>query len=138
MSRAIVGLDQSGATSVKAVQKFFFDLLVSEPFPLQRRPKEPCDPRSGKRCIDPDFGPKVRVWGDAQVSSVPQDSTTPLATFVTGEGFAGQAAKLQLGQIAQSVQILVGGEFRLNAVTFRTLLPSFDHYTKQKLSLSMI
>lgn len=139
LTRAIVGYDQSGATSVKSAQKFFFDLFVTAPFPRQRPSKGPCQPKTGYGCIDPDFGPRVRVWGDAQVSSVPQQGTTPLGSFVSAGGLAGQVATLQVGQIAQSIQFLVGGEVRLSdGLTFRTLLPSFDHNTKQKFALSFI
>lgn len=140
LSRAIVGYDQAGATSVKSAQRFFFDLFVSVPFPWEKdKTKYPCDPKTGKRCIDPDFGPTNRIWGDAQVSSVPQSGTTPLGSFVTGAGFAGEASKLEVGKVAQSVQFLVGAEIRLPRVfSFRTLLPSFDHNTKQKFTISLI
>jgi hypothetical protein len=60
-----------------------------------------------------------------------------LSTLATGAGFAGQVANLQVGQVAQSVQFLIGGEIRL-PLAFRTLLPSFDHNTKQKFTLSVI
>jgi hypothetical protein len=138
LSRAIVGYDQSGAASVKSDQKFFFDLFVTMPFPWSNA-KTGCNPKTGKGCIDPDFGPRNRIWAEAQVSSVPQSGTSPLGTFATGAGLAGAIANLQVGQVAQSIQFLVGGEVRLpRALTFRTLLPSFDHDTKQKFALSLI
>jgi len=138
LTRAIVGYDQSGATSVKSAQRFFFDLFVSVPFPHGPKPGE-CNPKTGKGCIDPDFGPRNRIWAQAQVASVPQAGTASIGTFASGAGFAGAVANLAVGQVAQSVQFLIGGEIRLpDQFTFRRLLPSFDHQTKQRFALSFI
>jgi len=137
LTRAIVGYDQSGASSAKSSQHLFFDLFVTIPFPFQTN--KPCDSAKPRGCIDPNFGPRNRIWADAQVSSVPQSGTATVASLATGAGFAGQVANLQVGQVAQSVQFLIGGEIRLfNPFNFRTLLPSFDHDTKQKFTLSAI
>ncbi len=119
LSRAIVGYEQAGASSAKADQKFFFDFYISKPFPV-----------IGK--IDPDFGQRVRTWGDIRVASVPQPGSAEVGAFAAG--FAQQVSSLKVGEIARSLQFLGGVEILLTGND--ALLPSFDRQTRQKFSLS--
>ncbi|HEV2707432.1 MAG TPA: hypothetical protein VGV59_16060 [Pyrinomonadaceae bacterium] len=121
LSRAVVGYEQVGASSTKSAQKYFFNLYLSKPVPWM-----------GK--INPDFGQRVRMWGDIRVTSVPQAGTANVATFVPG--FAQQVGELRVNEIAQAIEFLAGVEVRITGNN--SLLPSFDRQTKQKFSLSLV
>lgn len=123
-SRAIVGFEQAGASSAKSAQRYFFDLTISAPLPLQRR-------------IDPYFGARGRGWGSIRVTSIPQQISTPVGTFATG--FATQVSNVKVNEVAQAVEFLAGAEYRL-AKGGRIPFPfsSFDNSTTNKFVVSLI
>jgi hypothetical protein len=125
LARAIVGFEQSGAAAAKSDQNFFFDFFISKTFPFKQK-------------INPDFGERLRLWGDFRIASVPQTATGDLTigNFATGTGFATQVAGLKVKDAAQVFEFLGGFEFRLTGNN--ALLPSFDRATKQKFSISLI
>src|SRR5262245_43801085 len=62
--RAIVGLQQSGASSAKGVQRFFMDMRFDHPINTK--------------------GPvNLKVWGDARISTVPQQIDSTVREFAT-------------------------------------------------------
>jgi len=121
LHRAIVGFEQSGASSLDSKQKFFFDLFLSTPVPFRGR-------------INPDFGERFRLWGDARITSVPQRITTGVGDLAMN--LASAAGNVPVNQIAQAFEFVAGTEFRLTGNT--DLLPSFDRDTRNKYSLSVI
>jgi hypothetical protein len=122
-SRAIVGLEQAGASSAKSSQKYFFDLTLSAPLPLPF-----------VKSIDPFFGRRARVWGTVRVTSVPQQISTPVGTFATQ--FAQQVSNVKVNEVAQAIEFLAGGEIRLTRKWIN--FGSFDGKTTNKFNLSFI
>lgn len=122
-ARAIVGLEQAGASSAKSSQKYFFDLTLSTPLRL---------PFS--KTIDPFFGQRTRVWGTVRVTSVPQQLTAPVGTFATQ--FAQEVSKVKVNEVAQAIEFLAGGEIRLTKKWIN--FGSFDGKTTNKFNLSFI
>jgi hypothetical protein len=96
-SRAIVGLEQAGASSAKSTQRFFMDLTLSAPLPW------------GK--VDPFFGRRLRSWGSARITSVPQQITSGVAEFAGA--FAQKVGEVKVNELAQGMEFLAGGEYRL-------------------------
>lgn len=121
LTRAVVGFSQAGASSAKADQNYFFDLYINKSFPF-------------KQTVDPNFGERVKTWGDVRIASVPQQITTGIGEFVGG--FTQNVANLKVNEIAQALEFLAGVEVRLTGN--EALLPSFDRETKQKFSLSFV
>jgi hypothetical protein len=122
LARSLVGYDQSGAAASKREFTYFFDFYVSKSFPF-------------KQVINPDFGERLRLWGDFRINSVPQTADATIADFA-GTGFATGLQSLQVNQAARVFETLGGIEYRLTGNN--ALLPSFDRQTKQKFSLSLI
>ncbi|HEX5708669.1 MAG TPA: hypothetical protein VFX96_15300 [Pyrinomonadaceae bacterium] len=122
LARALVGYEQAGASAAASEQTFFFNLYLNKSFPLRQR-------------IDPDFGERLRIWGDFRINSVPQSGDATISDFATG-GFATQISGLKVNEAARVFEFLGGMELRLTGNN--ALLPSFDRRTKQKFSLSLI
>jgi hypothetical protein len=122
--RNIIGYDQSGAAAAKHSQSYFFDFYVSHSFPF-------------RQTINPDFGERLRVWGDFRINSVPQSGDVTITNFA-GEGFATGVKNLKVKDVARVFEFLAGVELRLTGNN--ALYPSYgiDQGTKQKLSLSLI
>ena len=120
-SRTIVGFEQAGASAASGTQKFFFNEYLSVPFPVKQK-------------LDKDFGPRVRVWGDVRITSVPQQISSTVGTFAVA--FPKQIADLKVNEVAQGAEFLAGVEVRLLGLS--DLLPSFAEKTKQKFSLHLI
>jgi len=121
-SRAIVGLEQAGASSAKSTQRFFMDLSLSAPLPW------------GK--IDPFFARRARAWGSVRITSVPQQITTGVAEFAGA--FAQRVGEVKVNELAQGAEFLAGGEFRLVGSKSTLHFGSFGRDTSTRLSLSLI
>jgi len=91
-ARSIVGFEQAGASAAPFDQKFFFDFYISRPLPK----------------IGPLHEPWLRWWGNVRVASVPQQISTPVATFVNS--FADTIGKLPVNQLAESAEFVSGIE----------------------------
>lgn len=94
--RAIVGFEQSGASAAESRQKFFFDLSIENGLGLKRE--------------NDDLGPRLRSWGTVRVTSVPQQITSGIATFVSE--FPQRVAEVKVNELAQAVEFLAGLEYR--------------------------
>jgi len=70
-ARVLTGLEQSGASSSDSAQKYFFDFYLSMPAPFQ----------SAATWEASTFGPRYRIWGDARITTVPQQITSSLGEF---------------------------------------------------------
>jgi hypothetical protein len=126
-ARTIVGFQQSGANSADSAQRFFLDLWLSTPSPFNVIWQDPWK-------TDPNFGSRLRFWGDVRITSTPQQIQSSLGDFVVG--FAGQVAALKVNQVAQSAELMGGGEFRLfkwGATNNRLL--SFDSSARERFAL---
>ncbi|MDT5272094.1 MAG: hypothetical protein QOH49_4280 [Acidobacteriota bacterium] len=122
LARTIVGYDQSGAAAAKKEQSFFFDFFISKSFPFRQK-------------INPDFGERLKVWGDFRINSVPQTGDVSVGDFAGG-GFTTAVSGLKVKDVARVFEVLGGLEYRLTGNN--ALLPSFDRQTKQKFSISLI
>ncbi|HEX8117897.1 MAG TPA: hypothetical protein VF521_11550, partial [Pyrinomonadaceae bacterium] len=122
LARTIVGYDQSGAAAAKKEQSFFLDFFISKSFPFRQK-------------INPDFGERLKVWGDFRINSVPQTGDVTVGDFAGG-GFTTAVSGLKVKDVARVFEVLGGLEYRLTGNN--ALLPSFDRQTKQKFSISLI
>jgi hypothetical protein len=122
LARSLIGYDQSGAAAAKRERSYFFDFYVSKSFPF-------------KQVVNPDFGERLRMWGDFRINSVPQTTDATITEFA-GTGFVTGLKNLKVSEVARVFEFLGGAEFRLTGNN--ALLPSFDRETKQKFSLSFI
>ena len=125
LARSLIGFDQAGAAAAKREWSYFFNFYVSKSFPF-------------KQAINPDFGERLRLWGDFRINSVPQKTDVTSATIANfaGSGFVTGLQNLQVNQVANVFEFLGGAEFRLAGNN--ALLPSFSRDTKQKFTLSFI
>lgn len=121
LQRAVVGFSQSGASSARSDQNYFFDLFISKSLPFPQK-------------VDPNFGERWKTWGDIRVASAPQQITSGVGTFASG--FVQNVANLPVNKVARALEFLTGIEVRLFGND--ALLPSFDRQTKQKFSLSLV
>jgi hypothetical protein len=94
--RTIVGFEQAGVSAAQSQQDFFFDVYYDRPLAFHD---------------DKYLGPALRSWGNLRISSVPQQITTDVATFVGG--FAQQVGKLKVNEVAQAFEFLGGLQYRL-------------------------
>jgi hypothetical protein len=120
-SRAIVGLEQSGASSAKSSQRFFMDLTLSAPLPW------------GKK--DQYFGRHFRTWGSIRVTSVPQQINTGVAAFAGA--FAEKVGEVKVNELAHGLEFLAGGEYRIPG-GFKTEFGSFGANVTTRFTLSFI
>ncbi len=126
LARAVIGYEQAGASAAQRQQNYFSDFYVSNPFPFRQR-------------IDPDFGPRLRLWGDIRFASIPQEGDTAVGTFATN--FVQQAAGVKVRDVARVFDFLAGVEVRLagdNSLLPSYLVPGLARQTRQKFSLSFI
>jgi hypothetical protein len=125
--RAIVGFEQSGASSASSVQRFFGDLYVSAPFPWKKN--VPAAGSAGSF-----FGPRVRVFADGRITTVPQQITSGISDFAAA--FPQKVGAIQVNEIAQATEFLGGTEIRLLGMD--TAMRGFDGSTYQRFSLNVI
>ena len=134
LERSVIGFEQSGASSAKSLQKFFFDFFLSSPLPYfhprigkksrdcgadlkeARDENRPLMDAEEKECrydlkVNSLLGPPFRIFGDIRATTVPQQITEPVGTFVAN--FAQQVSNLKVNQIAQAFELLAGVEYRI-------------------------
>jgi hypothetical protein len=122
--RTIIGLEQSGASSSDREFHYFSDAYFDAPL-------------VGRKHADPYFGPRLRVWGDARITSVPQTLDATVSDFATNEALATNIGALKANEVAQAVEVLAGVEYRLLGSSDR-LFPSFARDTKNRFTVSLI
>jgi hypothetical protein len=103
--RTIVGLEQAGASASDSARRFFFDLYLSTPFPTHQE-------------WDDDFGPRVRLWGNVRITSVPQQISSTIGSFAVA--FPQQIADLKVNEVAQAAEFLAGTEIRIPHMTLKS------------------
>src|SRR5947209_12144059 len=84
-ARAIIGLQQAGASAAKADQNFFFDFFI--------------DRKLASR--------QWSLWGQVRVVSTPRQIATPVSQF----SFASQVASLKVNELAESAAFSTGIDF---------------------------
>ena len=95
--RAIVGVQQSGASGADSASKFFFDFYVSRPLPkLFSSTSE-------------DHEPLLRWWGNVRIGSTPVTTNTALLLSALRTVSGG----LKLNELAQSAEFVTGLDVRL-------------------------
>lgn len=92
VSRAMIGIEQVGASSSDSTRKFFLDFYISRALPLERG--------NGAH----------RWWGNVRVGS--QAIQTAAAISITPAGLLGAARELNLNTIAQAAEFQSGYEFQ--------------------------
>jgi hypothetical protein len=86
-ARAIIGLEQSGASATKAEQHFFFDFFID-------------------RKLKHDW---VSLWGNIRIASFPQQIDTGIAQFAAD--FANQVGAIRVNELAESADFATGLDF---------------------------
>jgi hypothetical protein len=99
--RAIVGYQQSGASSSSFNQNWFLDFYISRPLAFRIYPEENGEGTNHK----------WRWWGNVRIASFPQAGNQTLADVATG--FTAQLGALKLNQLAQGAEFLSGFEYAL-------------------------
>jgi hypothetical protein len=108
--RAIVGYQQSGASSSNFNQNWFLDFYISRPLAFGIYSE------NNGEGIDH----KWRWWGNVRIASFPQPGNQTLADVATG--FTAQLGALKLNQLAQGAEFLSGFEWiPLRSFPFRGL-----------------
>jgi hypothetical protein len=147
--RAVVGYQQTGASSSPFTQDWFLDFYINRPlkFCKQRKlgQKTPAGTQSQAEhatesaydcSLAPDFdlgAPRWRWWGNVRVASYPQPGNQSVADLATG--FATQLGSVKLNQLAQGAEFLTGIEYDfLKSIAFR----GFSENTRQRFYLGFI
>lgn len=99
ISRAVLGMEQVGASATPSSQSFVFDFFLSRPVPI---------PHSSGDDI---WGSRLRWWGDIKVSSFPYTSKSSIATVA--QEFATVFGNQNLNQFAESIEFVTGPEIRI-------------------------
>ena len=128
--RTIAGFEQAGASSASGAQRFFGNFYASIPFPTK------AGTDSAQQAGSPDFhfGPRIRIFSDVRITTVPQQISSGIGQFA-GQ-FAQQVANLKVNEIAQSTEFLAGTEIRLTGTN--RALTSFDGTTSQRFTLNLV
>lgn len=117
--RAIVGYQQTGASSSDFTQNWFLDFYISRPLALLRKSE-------GNRV-------KWRWWGNVRVASFPQPGNQTLADLASS--LPSQLGALKLNQLAQGAEFLSGIEFQpFRSFPFR----GFSENTRQVFAFGLI
>jgi hypothetical protein len=109
VARAMVGIEQVGASSSDSVRKFFFDFYVSRSLPFQ----------SGDGAH--------RWWGSVRIGS--QAIQTAPAISITSADLVGAARRLNLNTIAQAAEFQGGYEYQFKRFGLRTAMDDRKHRT---------
>ncbi len=99
--RAIVGYEQADASSAQSKLFLFTNLYFSRPFPIQ----------FSKKNTDKILGPKLRMWGNIMVTSVPQAGNQAVSSVVSGNSPG--MDQLTLNEVAQAIEFMIGLDYRL-------------------------
>jgi hypothetical protein len=126
--RTIVGFEQAGASSAPSSQRFFGNFYASIPFPGISLKKAGTAPKGF------DFGPRVRVFSDVRITTVPQQIKSGIGEFTAQ--FAQQVAEVKVNEVAQATEFLAGTEIRLHGI--EKALSSFDGETLQRFTINLL
>lgn len=101
--RTVVGFEQAAASSAQTARKFFFNLFLSVPFPLKYN-----------KPFNDFIGPRVRVWGDIRITSVPQQIQSSIKAFASE--FYNKVSDLKVNEVAQGAEFNAGIECFIGAL----------------------
>lgn len=99
--RAIIGFEQSAASSLNRKQGLFVDLYLNYPLPICVKKKEK----------EYWLRNRVNAWFNIRLTSVPFTIDSSITDFAAG--FYGKLKKVKINQIAQAVEFHSGLEVRL-------------------------
>jgi hypothetical protein len=85
--RAVLGLEQAGASGSSSAQNFVFDLFLSRAA----------------------LSPRLRWWGDVKIASFPQQVNSQIVNFA--QQFSSSFGNLIVNQLARSAEFVTGPEF---------------------------
>jgi len=130
-TRGIVGIEQSGGSAAKSVQKPFLEFFWNPPVWTSEEQAEPF------RYIYP----RASLWGSVRFTSVPQQISTPLVTFAPS--FLTPINEANVNKLVQGFDFLFGGEMGFGRGFSRgdigtAFLPTGTPDTKQKFSAYLI
>ena len=143
IAEAIVGFQQTGASSAETTQSYFGDLFVSRPLAHFWNRNYTClkvDPKDRGQNPDDDraddnrlFGPRTRIWANVRISSYPQQVGTSAVRFIST--FAAGVCAVPVNKLAQSAEFVTGLEWRLS--TFHVPLAGNDELGRQRFVTSV-
>src|SRR5438876_6009606 len=115
---AVVGYEQAGASSQASRRNIFFDLGVSIPLSIHSPKAADKSPAMLKSDFYR-FGPKLRLYGNVRISSVPDSNIDAigLKQFVTTFGTI--VGNMPVSKVAQAFEATTGLEYRLFAMPNR-------------------
>ncbi len=113
--RAIVGLEQSGASSARSSQNVFLNFFFYRPL-LRRSWDDTDDPANcivGREKDRSKETPRWGVWGDIRITSAPQQSQNIFQSFGAGFNDSLKGSVGGLSELKTAVSFLVGPQWRL-------------------------
>ncbi len=87
--RAMLGMEQTGASGTPSSQSFLFDFFITRPA----------------------IGPRVRWWGDVKVTTFPQQINSQMAMLE--QQFAAAFGNIKVNQMAQAAEFVMGPELAI-------------------------
>lgn len=99
--RAIVGHEQSAASSLDRKQGLFVDLYLN--FPILEDDKQ-----------DNWLKSKFSFWSNIKLTSTPLNVESNIEELATGGGFVSQLKEVKINQVAQAVEFQGGLEYRIS------------------------
>lgn len=87
--RAVLGMEQTGASGTPSSQSFLFDFSITGPA----------------------IGPRVRWWGDVKVTTFPQQINSQMAMLE--QQFASAFGNIKVNQMAQAAEFVMGPELAI-------------------------
>ncbi len=113
--RAIVGLEQSGASSAKSGQNVFLNFFFYRPL-LRRSWDDTDDPTRcvrGKEKDRSSESPRWGIWGDVRITSAPQQSQNIFQSFGAGFNDSLKGSVSGLSELKTAASFLVGPQWRV-------------------------
>lgn len=102
--RAIIGFEQSAASSLDRKQGLFVDLSFF--FPIVLDPTQKGNKASWIKS-------KFSIWGNIRLTSTPLNIESNIEELSTDGGFVSKISEVKINQVAQAVEFQGGLEFRL-------------------------
>jgi len=101
--RMITGYEISRASCTTGEEKGFIELYLSQPLPFALNKER------GKLQLSP-----IRVWGNARLTSIPQQNTKNLGAV--GPDYFTSLSDLKLNEMSQAAEFLLGIEYNIGSV----------------------
>lgn len=135
---AILGFQQTGASSASSNQQFFFDFYINRPI-ISTRFRFGC--QAGDLTVDgyssqdpkPECEQHFHWWGNVRVASYPQTISAPVGTFVAS--FDSEITNVPVNKLAQAAEFLTGLEYILKSSSYPVVGRNED--SRQRYSLGL-